>query len=92
MKINERIRNLREDADLTQTDMGNILNVNQITVSQYERGTRQVPNEIIYLYAKHFNVSTDYIFGLTNDIQPHWNIKNQVNITGKNKIHKIEIK
>lgn len=55
---------LREDNDLTQSQMAEILSINQRTVSYYERNEREVPIEIIVKYAKHFNVSLDYICGL----------------------------
>lgn len=88
MKYNEIIRGLREDKDLTQSELGKIFNVNQITISQYERGTRALSIEMLVLYAKFFNVSADYIIGLTNDPKPPKAIKNQVNINGgKNKIN-----
>ncbi|MBQ9673203.1 MAG: helix-turn-helix transcriptional regulator [Ruminococcus sp.] len=87
MKYNDRLRELREDNDLTQTQIANKFNVKQITISQYERGTRQVSLDILVKYAEYFNVSTDYILGLTNNPTPNYNIKNQVNIKGgKNKI------
>ena len=59
MKYNEIIRGLREDKDLTQSELGKIFNVNQITISQYERGTRALSIEMLVLYAKFFNVSAD---------------------------------
>lgn len=75
MEYNEIIKALREDNDLTQTALGKILNVNQITISQYERGIRQLNPNMIIAYAKYFNVSTDYILGLTKDPTPNWTNK-----------------
>lgn len=66
MLYNEIIKELREDNNLTQSELGQILNTNQRTISQYERGTRQIPVEIIIKIAKYFNVSTDYLLGLTD--------------------------
>ena len=80
MKYNEIIRGLREDKDLTQSELGKIFNVNQITISQYERGTRALSIEMLGLYAKFFNVSADYIIGLTQNPTPNWTIKNNINI------------
>ncbi len=80
MKYNEIIRGLREDKDLTQSELGKIFNVNQITISQYERGTRALNIEMLILYAKYFNVSADYIIGLTQNPKPNWTIKNNINI------------
>lgn len=51
MEYNEVIKALREDNDLTQTALGKILNVNQITISQYERGIRQLNPNMIIAYA-----------------------------------------
>ena len=59
-----RIKELREDADMTQTELGNLLNINQKTLSQYERMERNVPTEIIIQIAKIFHKSTDYVLGL----------------------------
>ena len=89
MKYNEIIRGLREDKDLTQSELGKIFNVNQITISQYERGTRALSIEMLVLYAKFFNVSADYIIGLTQNPTPNWTIKNNININyGNVKIKK----
>lgn len=59
-----RIKELREDADMTQTDLGKLLNVNQKTVSQYERMERDIPTETLIHIAKIFHKSTDYVLGL----------------------------
>lgn len=77
MEYNEKLKALREDNDLTQSQLGKLFNVNQITISQYERGVRQPSLEILIKYAKYFNVSLDYIAGLTKDPKPVWNVKNQ---------------
>lgn len=64
MVWNDRIRALREDADLNQTEMGKILQISQNAISKYENAERSVPVEILIQYAKHFNVSLDYLCGL----------------------------
>lgn len=79
MNYNEIIRALREDNDITQKELAKEFNVNQITISQYERGTRQIPINILKKYAKKFNVSSDYIIGLTNNPKPNYLIKNNIN-------------
>ena len=88
MQINEIIKGLREDKDLTQSELGKIFNVNQITISQYERGTRQLNPDMIIKYAKFFKVSTDYILGLTRIPTPPWSTnqkaKNIANISENN--------
>ena len=63
MKYNEILRELRENKKLTQSDLAQIFFVNQITISQYERGTRQLSIEMLIKYADYFGVSTDYILG-----------------------------
>ena len=62
----QRIRDLREDSDLTQTQMAEILNCSQRVYSNYERGERDIPTEILIALAKFHHTSTDYILGLTN--------------------------
>ena len=92
MYYNEILKALREDSDLTQSELAKEFNVNQITISQYERGTRQISINMLVNYAKKFKVSTDYILGLTNNPEPSYRIKNQININGRNQIKKIEMK
>ena len=60
----KRIRELREDHDLTQTYMAHYLNVNQRTYSRYERGERSVPLEQLCRIADFYKVSVDYLLGL----------------------------
>ena len=85
MLYNEKIKQLREDHDLTQEQLGKIFNCNQITISQYERGTRALNIEMLIKYADFFNVTTDYILCRESKKQ---GIKNQVNISGgKNKVN-----
>lgn len=61
-----RIRDLREDRDLTQREMGEILSCSQRVYSNYERGELDIPTDILIKLAKFYNTSTDYILGLTN--------------------------
>ncbi|MEZ3497281.1 MAG: helix-turn-helix domain-containing protein [Lachnospiraceae bacterium] len=67
MQYSERIRGLREDADLSQTELAQIFNVGQKTVSNWETGRNEPPYEILKKYAERFQVTTDYILGLTDD-------------------------
>ncbi len=62
----QRIRDLREDADLTQTEMGKAINLPQRTYAYYESGERTVPPEVLISLAKFHNTSVDYILGLTD--------------------------
>jgi len=66
MKYTERIRALREDNDFNQTEIAEILNVGQKTYSDYELGKTRIPIDSIIKLAKHYNVSLDYICGVTN--------------------------
>ena len=61
-----RLKDLREDADLTQQRVAEYLHIKQNTYSQYEKGQRQIPIEALIVLAKFYNTSTDYILGLTN--------------------------
>lgn len=60
-----RLRDLREDADLKQKDIADYLHIKQNTYSQYENGQRQLPIGVLISLSKYYNVSTDYILGLT---------------------------
>jgi len=62
----KRIRELREDADLTQKHVAEILHMQKTTYRRYELGEREVPFNIAILLAKRFNVSLDYLAGLTD--------------------------
>ncbi len=61
-----RLKDLREDSDLTQTELAKHLHIKQNTYSQYENGQRQLPINILIELSKFYNVSTDYILELTN--------------------------
>lgn len=66
-----RIRDLREDNDLTQQQVANYLNIRQNTYSQYETGSRQIPLEIIIALANLYKTSTDYLLGITDNKTPY---------------------
>lgn len=65
--IYKRIRDLREDRDLTQKQMGELLSCSQRVYSNYERGELDIPTEILIKLADLHKVSTDYILGRTNN-------------------------
>lgn len=67
----KRIRDLREDNDLTQTKLGNILHISQRTYSHYEMGTRDIPIDILIQLAHFYNTSVDYILGETDEKRPY---------------------
>lgn len=65
----KRIRDLREDNDLTQKQLAATLNCSQQVYSNYELGQRDIPTDILIKLSKFYNVSTDYILGLTDDLK-----------------------
>lgn len=66
-----RIRDLREDKDLTQREVADFLHIKQNTYSQYENGQRQIPLDFLIALAKFYQTSTDYILGLTDNPVPY---------------------
>ena len=60
-----RLKDLLEDADMTQQQMADLLHVRQNTYSQYENVQRQIPIASLIVVAMYFQVSTDYLLGLT---------------------------
>lgn len=63
----ERIRNLREDKDLTQTDVAEILHISQRTYSYYETGGHDIPTSVLIALADYYNVSVDYLLNRTDN-------------------------
>lgn len=61
-----RIRDLREDADLTQMQLSSQLNISQRAYSHYENGTRDIPTNILIAIADFYQVSIDYLLERTN--------------------------
>lgn len=61
-----RIRDLREDSDMTQQQVADYLSMKQPQYNRYERGLRDIPSDILIALAKLYNTSTDYILGLTD--------------------------
>lgn len=66
-----RIKDLREDNNLTQEEIAKYLNIRQNTYSQYENGQRQLPLACLIALAKYYKTSTDYILGLTDKREPY---------------------
>lgn len=62
----QRIRDLREDRDMTQAEIAMLLGIQQTVYSRYERGYQTIPVEHLIHLAEFYNVSTDYILGRTN--------------------------
>ncbi len=67
----ERIRALREDRDLTQAELAQMLSCTQACYSHYESGKRDIPTEALNKLADFYGVSTDYLLGRTSRKQPY---------------------
>ncbi len=67
MPLYPRIRNLREDKDLTQKEMGEILACSQRVYSNYERGDIDIPTATLIKLANYYQVSVDYLLGRTKN-------------------------
>ena len=65
------IRDLREDHDLTQQQIAELLNISQATYSRYESGTLDVPSSSLIALAQFYHTSVDYLLGLTNNKTPY---------------------
>lgn len=78
-----RLRDLREDRDLSQRQVAEYLGMKQPQYNRYERGLRDIPTDVLIRLAWLYGTSTDYILGLTNDTKPHYKIKPAS--SGKNK-------
>ena len=67
----ERIRNLREDKDMTQTQIADLLHISQRTYSRYENDELTIPIEILSQLADIHNTSVDYLINRTNIKKPY---------------------
>ena len=67
MKIYQRLKDLREDKDLNQKEVGEIIGTSGNYYGDYENGKRDIPTERMIMLAEYYHVSMDYITGLTND-------------------------
>jgi len=66
-----RIRDLREDNDLSQQALADLLHVTQATYSRYESGKQNIPNEMLIALARFYGTSVDYLLGLTDCRKPY---------------------
>ena len=66
----ERLQALREDADLTQRELGEYLHISQRAYAHYENGTRNIPVDMLIRLARYYNTSADYLVGLTDQKEP----------------------
>jgi transcriptional regulator with XRE-family HTH domain len=67
----ERIRNLREDRDMTQAVLATKLNISQTTYSRYENGVLDIPSNTLVKLANFHNTSVDYLLNVTDDKIPY---------------------
>ena len=67
----QRLKDLREDKELTQEQIGELLGIKQTVYSRYERGAQVLPTLHLLKLADFYQTSTDYILGRTNVLQPY---------------------
>ena len=67
----QKIRDLREDKDLTQTQIAKILNCSQRLYSNYERGDVDIPTQVLIKLAEFHGTSVDFLLGLTDEKRPY---------------------
>jgi transcriptional regulator with XRE-family HTH domain len=73
----QRLRDLREDHDLTQTQIAKILNMSQTGYSQYEIGKNDIPTKILIELSNYYGTSVDYLLGLTDAVKPYKRCNNK---------------
>ncbi len=66
-----RLKEIREDKDLLQKEVANLLNISQTGYSKYEVGTNDIPTEALRTLAKYYNTSIDYLLCLTDERKPY---------------------
>ena len=81
-----RIKNLREDHDLTQKELSQILNISQVAYSYYEINKRNIPLEILSKLADYYDTSVDYLLYRTNSIKPYPKAESTENLNVKETI------
>ena len=69
--VYRRLRDLREDRDLLQKDIAEVLQCSQGCYSHYELGKRDIPTEVLVRLAAFYHTSVDYLLGLTDDARPY---------------------
>lgn len=67
----KRLKDLREDNDLKQSNIADILGMKQPQYARYETGKRDLPLDNLIVLASLYKTSTDYLLGLTNEIKPY---------------------
>lgn len=67
MYMNLRIKEMREDRDIKQSELAELLKCSQVCYSRYENGQREIPLEALCILAEFYNTTTDYLLGLTDN-------------------------
>lgn len=70
-----RIRDLRQDTDLSQANLAKLLGMSQTGYSKYETGENDIPTAILIALAQFHHTSVDYLLGLTNEKKPYPRVK-----------------
>ena len=86
MYYTQRLKDLREDRDLTQEQLAKKLNMKREQYRRYEAGINEIKASHIILFAKFYNVSADYILALTDNPKPSYITKNKIDINNYGKI------
>ena len=71
---------MREDRDLMQRDLAQVLNCSQVCYSYYEIGRRDIPTDVLIKLSQYYNTSVDYLLGLTDVSTPYPHSKFQVQL------------
>ncbi len=75
--VYKNIKDLREDHDNTQKQIGEILGLSQRGYAHYENGDYDITGEMLIILAKYYNTSVDYLLGITNETKPYPRIKSK---------------
>jgi len=73
-----RLKDMREDHDLTQKEIAAVLEIDQRVYSTYETGKREIPIHLLVRLADYYHVSTDFLLGRTNNPEPYGLIKKTI--------------
>lgn len=71
LKLNLKLRQLREDNNMSQAEMSKLLGCSQQTYSRYESHTTEIPLESLIFLADYYDTSVDYLLGITNHNEPY---------------------
>ena len=71
LKLRLRLRNLREDNDISQAEMAKLLKCSQQTYSRYEAHVTEIPLQSLIFLSNYYNTSVDYLLGITNERKPY---------------------